>query len=149
MVRPVPRVARLTTARQDGFTYLWVLAAIAVIGIGLAATSEVWTTSARREKSEELDWIGGQFTQAIGSYYQSSPGLQKSYPKSLRDLIEDRRFVFMRRHLRTVYRNPFTGASDWDSITATDGTIKGVRAVDPATGLVREFVYLPASGGTP
>ena len=130
---------------QGGFTYLWVLAAIAVVGIGLLAVSEVWVTSVRRQKLVELDWIGAQFVQAIGSYYQSTPGAVKAYPARLQDLIEDRRYVTVRRHLRTVYANPFTGTQYWELLVAADGSVRGVRVVVPADGAntVREFVYQP------
>lgn len=99
--------------RERGFAYLRVLAAVAVIGVGLLAVSEVWVASARRQRMAELDWIGAQFTGAIGSYYQSTPGQVKVYPARLEDLVEDRRYVTMRRHLRRVYTNPFSGQADW------------------------------------
>ena len=132
---------------ERGFTYLWVLVAIAVLGIGLLAVSEVWVTSARRQKLVELEWIGAQFTQAIGSYYQSTPGAAKAYPLTLQDLLEDRRYVTMRRHLRTVYANPFTGKQDWEQVVAADGRIRGVRVALPAeeVSAVREFVYQPGA----
>jgi type II secretory pathway pseudopilin PulG len=138
-------IAPPRSREQGGFTYLWVLMAIAVIGIGLLAASDMWVTTARREKTQELEWIGSQFIQAIGSYYQSSPGAAKSYPPSLQALLDDRRHAVARRHLRTIYRNPFTGAVDWDLVMAADGTVRGVRAVLSVEvgGPVREFVYLP------
>jgi len=142
--RPL-RAVRLRA--QGGFTYLWVLVAIAVLGIGLLAVSEVWVTSARRQKLVELEWIGAQFTQAIGSYYQSTPGAAKVYPLTLQDLLEDRRYVTVRRHLRTVYANPFTGKPDWEQVLAADGRIRGVRVALPVEGIssVREFVYQPGA----
>ena len=143
-------MARHLTRRHDqygarGFTYLWVLVAIAVLGIGLLAVSEVWVTTARRQRLAEIDWIGAQFTQAIGSYYYATPALAKSYPPSLQDLVQDRRFVTTRRHIREVYRNPFTGAADWELVTSSNGGIRGVRAIVPteAGGVVKEFVFQP------
>ena len=142
--RPL-HLARLRA--QGGFTYLWVLVAIAVLGMGLLAVSEVWVTSARRQRLVELEWIGAQFTQAIGSYYQSTPGAAKVYPLTLQDLLEDRRYVTVRRHLRTVYANPFTGKQDWEPVVAADGRIRGMRIALPAEGVsaVREFVYQPGA----
>ena len=132
---------------QRGFTYLWVLVAIAVLGIGLLAISEIWVTSARRQKLVELDWIGGEFTRAIGSYYQATPGAAKAYPKNLQELVQDQRYVTVRRHLRTVYINPFTGKADWALVLAADGRIRGVRSVIPGDGAdaVKEFVYAPTT----
>lgn len=130
---------------QRGFTYLWVLVAVAILGIGLMAVSEVWVTTVRRQKLEQLDWIGAQFTQAIGSYYQSGPGGAHVYPATLQDLLEDRRFVTTRRHLRSVYANPFTGKPDWELLPAADGRARGVRAVVPEEGTtqIREYSYRP------
>jgi hypothetical protein len=35
-------------------------------------------------------WFGpAQYIQAIGSYYEGSPGSVKAYPKALQDLVED------------------------------------------------------------
>ena len=134
--------------QQGGFTYLGVLFAIAVLGIGLTAASEVWVTTARRQRLEQLDWVGRQFVQAIGSYYESSPGLVKSYPRSLEDLLEDRRFPMVRRHLRQVYANPLTGAVDWELIMTPDGSIRGVRGAAGGGGWFssvapREYAYVP------
>ena len=144
VTRDRPRCG-VTAGPQGGFTYLWVLAAIAVLGIGLLAVSEVWVTSARRQKLVELEWIGGQFTRAIGSYYQSTPGVAKVYPLTLLDLIEDRRYVTVRRHLRAVYANPFTGKPDWELVVVGDGRVRGVRVTLPSEDgvSVKEFAYQP------
>ena len=138
-------VRRALVRRQQGFTYLALLLAIAVLGIGLAAASEVWVTTARRQKLEQLDWIGAQFTQAIGSYYAASPGSVKVYPLSLEELLEDKRYLTVRRHLRAVYPNPFTGKPDWELIVGSGGRVRGVRArISTDSGVeVREFVHAP------
>ena len=135
--------------RQRGFTYLGVLLAIALIGVGLTAASEVWVTTAYRERMIALEWAGAQFVQAIGSYYESSPGSAKAYPAALTDLLEDRRYLTMRRHLRTVYPNPFTNEPDWEAIRGPEGTARGVRVRLPEElgGAVKSFVYLPALQG--
>jgi type II secretory pathway pseudopilin PulG len=133
--------------RQGGFTYLGVLLAIALLGIGLAAASEVWSTTARRQRMEQLDWVGQQYVQAIGSYYESTPGRVKAYPRDLKDLVEDRRFAFVRRHLRQVYVNPLSGVADWQVITAPDGGVRGVRVATANGGnpetVSREYAYVP------
>lgn len=134
---------------QRGFTYLGVLLGIALLGVGLTVTSEVWVAVAKRQRMEQLDWIGQQFVQGIGSYYESSPSGAKAYPKSLQDLLQDRRYVFVRRHLRQVYVNPFTGLADWEAVRAPDGGIRGVRVsfswAGAADAGAREFVYVPGS----
>jgi type II secretory pathway pseudopilin PulG len=139
------RRQRVGPPAEAGFTFLWVLIAIAILSIGLLAASEVWVTSARRQKMVELEWIGAQFTQAIGGYYYATPGVAKAYPKSLQELLEDRRFLSVRRHLRSIYANPFTGKQDWVMVVAADGSIRGVRAIVPGgdNELVKEFLYVP------
>jgi type II secretory pathway pseudopilin PulG len=134
---------------QRGFTYLGVLLVVAMLGVGLTAVSEVWVTVARRQRMEQLQWVGQQYVHAIGSYYESSPGHVKAYPKTLQDLLEDRRFVVVRRHLRQAYVDPFSGVADWEFLVAPDGGIRGVRVRLPfeANGSKQqgtEFVYLAA-----
>lgn len=141
------RKAPTSRSSCSGFTYLWVLIAVAIISIGLAEAAEVWATSARRQKLQELEWIGAQFTQAIGSYYYATPGPAKTYPNSLQDLISDSRFLTVRRHLRCIYANPFTGKKDWEFVVGSDGRTHGVRISVPGDEgpTVREFVYEPES----
>jgi type II secretory pathway pseudopilin PulG len=134
--------------RQEGFTYLGLLLAIALVGLGLTAASEVWVTVARRQRLDQLEFVGQQFVQAIGSYYESSPGGVKKFPKSLDDLLEDRRYPFVRRHLRQAYINPFTGRTDWDLVAGPGEGFLGVRVRVPASNdageVAREFVYIAA-----
>jgi type II secretory pathway pseudopilin PulG len=137
---------------QAGFTYLGLLLAVAFIGLGLSAASEVWTKIAERQREEQLKWVGAQFVQAIGSYYFSSPGLTKKYPKDLHDLLVDKRFPYVVHHLRQIYVNPLTGTADWDFLRAPDGGIKGLR-IPVASRMMRssakpveDFVFLPAAG---
>jgi prepilin-type N-terminal cleavage/methylation domain-containing protein len=130
---------------QRGFTFLWVVVAIAILGVGLLAVSEVWVTNARREKLAELDWVGAQFTEAIGSYYYATPASVKAYPQDLRDLIEDHRYGTVRRHLREIYVNPFTGVPNWETVSSPNGGIQGVRANVPSDSgtTVKEFLFKP------
>jgi type II secretory pathway pseudopilin PulG len=144
MVVHVRQSRRIGCATQNGFTYLGVLIAVAIMSVGLLAISEVWTTSARRQKLAELDWIGTQFIAAIGAYYEATPGVVvKTYPTTLEELLEDRRYLAKRRHLRQLYLNPFTGKADWQIIKSADGGIQGVRVKVQADDVptVREYVY--------
>jgi len=130
-----------------GFAYLAMLFAIAVLGIGLVAASEIWSTTVRREKQIELEWTGAQYVAAISSYYYASPLGARKYPNDLQELIEDKRYVTMRRHLRALYANPLTGARDWEVIKASDGLIRGVRGRWLSDGGgERVFVFKPADG---
>jgi type II secretory pathway pseudopilin PulG len=129
--------------RSAGFTYLWVLFAIAIMGVGLLAVSEVWVTTAARYKRVQFEWVGAQYRQAIGGYYEASRGGAKEFPAKLEDLLVDPRYPTTRRHLRVFYVNPFTGKPDWEPVRSGDGRIRGVRAPLPegyGSRLI-EFVY--------
>jgi type II secretory pathway pseudopilin PulG len=110
-----------------GFTYLGVLIAVALMGVALLAVSEVWVTTANRQKMEQLEWAGNQYAQAIGSYYYANVGSVRYYPQTFDDLLRDRRYLGIKRHLRERYVNPFTGQSDWQVIVAPGGGIRGVQ----------------------
>ena len=116
---------------QRGFTYVWLLLAIGLVAAGLAATAEVVTTAARRDKEAELLFAGDQFARAIARYRASVPGSQQ-YPQRLEDLLADNRFPNVRRHLRRVYRDPMTGSSDWGLVRGPNGGIVGVYSTSTA-----------------
>jgi len=109
----------------QGFTYLALLLVIAVMGAGFAAYGELASHAAQREKERELLFAGGQYRQAIASYYERSPG-NKRYPKSLDELLEDKRFPMPQRHLRKPYRDPISGAAEWGLVEAPEGGVMGV-----------------------
>jgi type II secretory pathway pseudopilin PulG len=94
---------------QRGFSYLFVLMLVAIVGIGLAAAGTLWHTESQRAREAELLFVGNQYRLAIRSYYefdQSQPRL----PQGIDDLLEDRRGAGVVRHLRRAYSDPLTGA---------------------------------------
>lgn len=127
---------------QLGFTYVWVLLATALTSLGLVAVSEVWSTTMKRQQLEQLNWAGAQYVGAIASYYGAA-GAIRQLPVRLDDLLEDRRAPIVRRHLRTIYLNPFTDSPDWELLRNQSGGIYGVRATvsGRAGRQVREFTY--------
>lgn len=114
---------------ERGFTYIWILFAVALAGIVLAAAGQLWQTEARREKEVELMFVGEQFRQAIGSYYESSPGMPKRYPDSQERLLFDDRFPIPKRHLRKIYFDPMTGKTEWGLIRKPGIGIVGVHSL--------------------
>lgn len=145
MARPRVRHLRVVhRASNRGFTYLWVLFAVALVSVSLVAASDVWVSTADRQKREQLVWVGAQFRDAIASYYESGPGGSKSYPRSLDDLLDDRRFAVTSRHLRRVYFDPFSGARDWEPVFCTSGGLCGVRTKHIAEVMASEFIYVPS-----
>src|SRR5690349_5636037 len=91
---------------QHGITYWVALLLVAVVGAGLSSTGVIWSQAVQREKEIELLWAGNQFKQAIGLYYQRSPGEVKTYPLTLEDLLEDRRYLTTQRYLRKIFVDP-------------------------------------------
>ncbi len=116
-----------------GFTYLGLLLGVALFGLGLAAVGQVWSTTVKREREQELLFVGEQFRQAIGQYYESSPGI-KRYPRTLQDLVQDERTPAVRRHLRRIYLDPMTGTDRWALIMQGD-QILGVHSLSKDTPL--------------
>ncbi len=111
---------------QSGLAYLAFLCIAAILGVVLALTGIVWSTAQQREKERELLFVGNQFRQAIGQYYERSPGYIKHFPPDFKDLLRDDRQVAMARYLRRVYLDPMTLTPDWGVVRAPDGGIMGV-----------------------
>jgi type II secretory pathway pseudopilin PulG len=149
---------------QRGFTLLAVMAAMFLLALGTQKVMFVLSQQAQREREAELLQVGAAFAQAIGAYYESSPGTVKRWPANLNDLVDDKRFVGMRRHLRRVYMDPITRSEEWGLVRASDGGIEGVYSLSDASpirsgaltvGDLRlpaasrytdwQFVYQPAS----
>jgi type II secretory pathway pseudopilin PulG len=125
----------LSPNSQRGFTYIGLLIIVAVMGMGLASFGELYSRSAQREKERELLFVGNEYRQAIGSYYQASPEGTKAFPKKLDDLLEDKRFQTPRHHLRRLYRDPITGTTEWGLVELEGGGITGVYSRSEDTPL--------------
>ena len=113
--------------RELGFTYVWLLIAVALMALGLAAVGEVASTAAKREREAELLFVGDQFARAIAEYRASSPGAAQ-YPQTLEELLADKRYPNARRYLRRVYPDPMTGRADWGLVRGPGGGIVGVHS---------------------
>lgn len=108
------------------------LFAVAMAGVALAATGTLWSTQRQRDREQELLFVGNQIRQAIGSYYEHSPGMVKHYPAKLNDLLKDNRFINVQSHLRRRYVDPLTGSPEWGLVAAPEGGVMGVYSL--ATG---------------
>lgn len=170
---PVGKAARqrLRLESERGFTYAAVLVGMLVLALATQGVMTFVSQQAQRGRESDLLRIGQTYASAIGAFYDASPGNVKSWPKSFEDLIEDKRFVGVRRHLREVYPDPITRSSNWGLIVAADGGIAGVHSysaiapirstpvdlgLGPIPNVTRyadwQFVYrpaLPASLATP
>jgi len=122
-------VSQATREHQSGFTYIGLLLFIAVLGIVLALTGQVWHTSLQRERERELIFVGEQFRNAIAAYYAGHTGVGDRYPKSFDELLRDPHQPAMRRYLRKVYPDPFNGKREWGLIKSPAGNIMGVYSL--------------------
>lgn len=118
---------------QGGFSYLGLLFALALLGLALGAAGTVWSVARQRDREQELLWTGGEIRTAIGRYYLSGPGGLRSFPRTLDDLVEDRRGPKTLRHLRRAYRDPMGGGADWEWIRGADGALIGVASTHRGT----------------
>ncbi|HQT25232.1 MAG TPA: type II secretion system protein [Burkholderiales bacterium] len=117
--------------RQKGFTYIGILIAVAVMGVLLSQIAAFWQKTMQREREKELVAIGDEFRRAIGAYYENSPGVS-SYPRSLDDLILDKRLPSIRRYLRKIYVDPMTGKPEWGLVKGSAEGITGVYSLSGA-----------------
>jgi type II secretory pathway pseudopilin PulG len=115
--------------RDGGFTYWMLMVIVAVMGIVLATVGEVWHIALKREKEQELLFIGSQFRRALTLYYEHTPPKARRYPSTLEDLLHDPRYAEMQRYLRKVYVDPITGSPNWGLIKGPDGEIFGVYSL--------------------
>ncbi len=114
---------------QGGFTYLAVLFLVAVLSIKLAASEVSRHSIWRHDQERELLFVGHQFRNAIGQYYEKTPGTVKRYPAKLEDLLLDKRYLPIQRYLRRIYIDPMTGLAKWGIVRAPDGGIMGVYSL--------------------
>lgn len=137
-MHPIRRVA-VRNGKPRGFTYLWVLLMVALLGMGLALGAEVYRTSLQREQESALLAIGHEFRAAIRSYYQvpvakGAVTAFARYPTSLEDLLRDPRSVSVTRHLRQIYVDPLTGRAEWGLIKVGD-RIVGIHSLADRSAL--------------
>ncbi len=112
---------------QRGFGYLGLLFFIALTAAALGALGQRWSTAAQRERERELLFRGQAIVRAIESYAAATPQ-RPAYPQRLEELVEDRRSLRLRHHLRQLYADPFTGEADWELIPAP-GPAPGILGV--------------------
>lgn len=123
------RTALRRTRAERGFTYLVLLAVVAAMGIVLATAGEVWHMALKREKEQELLFVGDQFRRAFVLYAQHTPGNARRYPLSLEELLKDSRSPGVARYLRRIYPDPITGSTQWGLIKGPNGEIFGIHSL--------------------
>ena len=114
------------TRNCKGFTLLALLFLIAGFGVAMAALGTLWHTHVQREKEAELLFVGDQYRQALESYRATRKTGEPSAPKKLEALLEDFRDLRLTRHLRKLYRDPFSGSENWGLVRDEQGGITAV-----------------------
>ena len=123
-------------AGERGFAFVAVLMLLATVMLGLAVAGPLWSQQARRDKEQELLRVGALYARALASYRDRSPGSAKQYPARLDDLLEDRRFVGLMRHLRTLYPDPVNPGPPWGLVLDADQRITGVYSQSPIAPVI-------------
>ena len=138
--RPAVAARKRGSRRSAGFTYIGLLIAVVILGLGLSAVGTIWRTQAQRERERELLFIGHEFETAIASYYNTGGGVMRGFPLELADLVEDHRGVEPRHHLRRLYADPMTGKPDW-TLLRTDAL--GITGPSGISGIASSSAKVP------
>jgi type II secretory pathway pseudopilin PulG len=136
-------VGKQRMRQQQGFTLIAVLVAMLMLALATTQVTTVAAQQAQREREEQLLRIGLAYQQAIGLYYENSPGTVKRWPRDIADLLEDRRFVSLQRYLRKAYADPLGAGQDWGLVRAADGGIQGVYSQSTVTPIRSAAIELP------
>jgi type II secretory pathway pseudopilin PulG len=124
-------------AKQRGFSYLFLLIIVAVLGIAAANAVSLGVNASRRDAEFELLAIGAEFENALRSYRAAGVAGTRAGPRDLEDLLLDRRIAITRRHLRKIYADPLTGRQEWGVVRQPDGLIVGVYTMAPGIPIKR------------
>ncbi|HUO94929.1 MAG TPA: type II secretion system protein [Steroidobacteraceae bacterium] len=127
--------------RARGFTYIGLLALIALIGIFLAGAGQVTRMAVQRDHEADLLFAGREYRAAIGRYF----GHYHHFPPTLAALLgpmaadaaagaatdpagDAAPGIAVFRAMRRAYRDPVTNSSEWTTIPAPDGGIMGIAS---------------------
>jgi type II secretory pathway pseudopilin PulG len=103
---------------QAGFAYVALLILLVILGMVGASLLQLGVVAHRRTAEQALLDIGAAYGDALESYRKLTPTGQPDAPTALRDLLKDPRFAAPVRHLRQLYADPITGATEWGIVTA-------------------------------
>lgn len=112
---------------QTGFSYIGVMVTLVIAAIGMQGAAVMWQQQTQRHNEAMLLETGEAYRLAIGRYYEATPQPVKQYPVRLEELLEDKRFPVLKRHIRKLYPDPFF-AKQGMTLIIKDGRIIGVRS---------------------
>ncbi|HET7868498.1 MAG TPA: type II secretion system protein [Burkholderiaceae bacterium] len=126
----------------QGFTYVGLLAMLALLGIALSVVGPLWSDAVRREREQDLLRVGRLYAQALGAYQRNGPGSVQPYPETLEALLEDRRHLGTYRYLRQLYPDPIDPSRPWGLVRDSSNGIRGVYSTSALAPLRREALDL-------
>lgn len=115
-----------TREREQGFSYIVLMFAIVLIGLGMTVAARQWKVMVQRELEADLLSKGIEIQNALALYSATMkagrvmPG--EIYPQSLAELTR-----LPKPFLRKVYVEPL-GHGEWELVRAPTGGIMGVRS---------------------
>jgi type II secretory pathway pseudopilin PulG len=121
--------------RQRGIALLGVLVLLMLLPLLLLNSVELWSTRIQRQHEAELLAHGQEIAQALASYRDAD--VSGAYPRSLDELLRDRRSLVERHHLRRRYLDPMTQSATWGLIYDQDQRIAGVYSLGKGMPLKR------------
>jgi type II secretory pathway pseudopilin PulG len=135
---------------QSGFTLLWVLLAMALLGLSMAKAGEHWGLESKRQAEAELLRVGSKYARAIASYRAAAPGSVVLSPRSLEALLQDDRYPRTVRHLRRLWPDPVAPHLPWGLVQDDEGRVIGVYSQSSerpfsSTEVVLAGAVLPAA----
>lgn len=127
---------------QQGLVLLAILLFILIATLAAGSMVQLYQTQTRREKEEQLLFVGDQYRRAIYSYFNTfPPGSARAWPQNLDALLNDVRFPTPMQHLRRLFPDPMTGQADWQLVSDGSGVI-GVRSRSTLTPFkVSDFAH--------
>lgn len=125
--------------KPSGFAYIALLATLTILVMVLTAASESIAQNAKREREQQLFFVGEQFFNAIASYYEAASQAGNQYPQSFEQLLKDDRAINVQRHLRRIYRDPMTGSTQWGLVRNEQQRIIGVYSLSSDVLLKTDF----------
>ncbi len=119
-----------STRREAGFSLIELMIVLSIMGILLTIAEPSLKQTIVRARESVLKEDLFHMREAIDQFYADNG----KYPDQLTQLIntEDR----AKSYLRSIPRDPFTGADDWITVAPQEGTEGGVFDVHSASPLL-------------
>jgi type II secretory pathway pseudopilin PulG len=130
-----------TRENEHGFSYIVLMFAIVLIGLGMTVAARQWKTMVQRELEADLLSKGIEIQNALALYSATMKAGRviqgEIYPQSLADLTR-----LPKPFLRKVYAEP-VGHGEWELVRAPTGGIMGVRSKSRSKP-IRQHDFPPA-----